>query len=141
MSGRSSNSARKGRIEAALDRPFDPAIWRRAREVASRYRLILEPEAEVGFIGRSLEMPTVFADGKTAAACVRNTREALTAAVATMLESGQPPPAPAVRRRRQQQINVRVSADEKLLLEEAARRNGFRGVSDFVRAAALAEAR
>jgi uncharacterized protein (DUF1778 family) len=82
-------------------------------------------------------MPTVFADGPTADQCVRATREALTAAVATMLEMGLRPPAPAAKGARQAQINVRLTAEEKLILEDSARRAGFRGVSDFVRAAAL----
>ena len=34
-------------------------------------------------------------------------------------------------------MNIRFSAEEKLALETAARQHGFRGVSDYVRAAAL----
>jgi predicted RNase H-like HicB family nuclease len=138
MPARSAKSSSKRKKKAeALDRPFDPAIERRARQTARRYRLILEPDAEVGFIGRGLEMPTVFADGATAETCVEATREALTAAVATMLEVGLRPPAPVAKGTRHAQINIRLTAEEKLILEESARRAGFRGVSDFVRAAAL----
>ena len=122
---------------AALDRPFDAPILRRARQIAGSYRLILEPDEDMGYVGRSLELPTVFADGKTPAACIRATLEALTTAVATLLELGEHPPLAAKEGRRQAQINIRVSAEEKLVLEETARRNGFRGVSDFVRSAAL----
>jgi predicted RNase H-like HicB family nuclease len=138
MSGKSSKSSKKRRgLEPAVDGPFDPAIARRARQIAECYRLVLEPDPDVGFIGRGLEMPTVFADGPTADQCVRATREALTAAVATMLEMGLRPPAPAVKGARQAQINVRLTAEEKLILEDSARRAGFRGVSDFVRAGVL----
>jgi predicted RNase H-like HicB family nuclease len=138
MSAKSSKFLKKNKSrDAALDRPCDPAIERRARQLAHRYRLILEPDPEVGFIGRGLEMPTVFADGRTAHECVRATREALTAAVATMLEMEQRPPEPAPKGARQAQINVRLTPEEKLTLEDSARRAGFRGVSDFVRAAAL----
>ena len=139
MSRKSSESSRRRPKKAsrALDRPFDPAILKRARKIVEEYHLVLEPNEEVGFIGRALELPTGFADGPTPDECVAATREGLTAAVATMLEMGQRPPARASKARRQAQINIRVSAEEKLILEETARRNGFRGVSDFVRAAAL----
>lgn len=138
MPAKSRRSSKKSRgREAPLDRPFDPAIEGRARELAERYRLVLEPEPDVGFVGHGLEMPSVFADGPSAEECVRATRDALTVAVATMLEMGMRPPAPAAKRARQAQINVRLTAEEKLVLEDSARRAGFRGVSDFVRAAAL----
>ncbi len=34
-------------------------------------------------------------------------------------------------------MNVRLTADEKVLLEATARRKGYGGLSDFFRAAAL----
>jgi uncharacterized protein (DUF1778 family) len=40
-----------------------------------------------------------------------------------------------------EQINVRLTPEEKLLLEEMARSKGFRGISDFVRSASLANAK
>jgi predicted RNase H-like HicB family nuclease len=141
MPAKSGKSSKKKRArEVTLDRAFDPAIERRARQIAQRYRLVLEPDADVGFVGRGLEMPTVFADGPSADQCVRATREALAAAVATMLEMGLRPPAPAAKSVRQAQVNVRLTAEEKLILEDSARRAGFRGISDFVRAAALSHA-
>ncbi|MCH7872300.1 MAG: type II toxin-antitoxin system HicB family antitoxin [Planctomycetes bacterium] len=120
-----------------IDRPFKPDILKRARQIARQYRLILEPEAEVGFIGRSIELPSVFADGESADDCVAATREALEVAVATMLESGVSPPAPSARGLRQAQVNIRMTAEEKLILEDAARRGGFRGVSDYIRSSVL----
>ena len=121
------------------DGPFAPDIERRARAIAEAYRLVLEPE-KGGFLGRALEFPTAFEHGATADECVRNTRVALTVAVATMLELNQRPPTPAARGTRPAQVNVRLSAEEKLLLEETARREGFRGVSDYVRALVVARA-
>jgi uncharacterized protein (DUF1778 family) len=47
---------------------------------------------------------------------------------------------PASAGRRQRQLNIRLTEDENLRLEEAARRQGFRGVSDYVRFAALSRA-
>ena len=82
-------------------------------------------------------MPAVFADGKTIEACARETLDALTTAVATMLEIGQRPPSPASDGKREQQVNIRLTADERLRIEEAARAEGFRSVSDYIRAASL----
>ena len=66
------------------------------------------------------------------------TREALAVAVATLLEAGDVPPPPASEGKRTEQVNVRLTPEEKLLLEEAARSRGFRGLGDFVRSSALA---
>jgi uncharacterized protein (DUF1778 family) len=35
------------------------------------------------------------------------------------------------------QINIRLTPEERVTLEEAARRRGFRCIFDFIRAAAL----
>ncbi len=138
MSGKCNRSSRKSKVvNTGLDRAFDPAIEKRARQLAQSYRLVLEPDADVGFIGRGLEMPTIFADAPTADECVSATREALTTAIATMLEMGLRPPTPVAKGARQAQINVRLTSEEKLILEDSARRAGFRGLSDFMRAAAL----
>ena len=80
-------------------------------------------------------------DGKTANQCIENTREALTAAVAYLLEEGQRPPQPASEGTRTMQVNVRLTAEEKALLEVTAKRKGFTGLSDYVRAAAMEVAR
>ena len=61
------------------------------------------------------------------------------ATVATMLEDGENPPSPARSGERTEQINVRLTAAEKALLENRSQAGGFRGVSDYVRAAALEE--
>ena len=142
MSKKSNNSSKPKtkRRNSRVDRPFAPAILKQARQIAGRYRIILEPSEELGFIGRAWELPTGFAHGATPDECVEATRKGVTAAVATMLEAGRRPPAPASRARRQAQINIRVSAEEKMILEETARRNGFRGVSDYIRATALGRA-
>jgi hypothetical protein len=79
-------------------------------------------------------------DGKTPDECVRNTRDILTTAVAYLLETSQVPPVPASENKRTEQINIRLTVEEKLRLEEAARSKGFRGLSDFVRNASLASA-
>jgi predicted RNase H-like HicB family nuclease len=126
-----SRSSRK-----AIDRPFAPAILERARRIAVDYQIILHSE-DGEYYGRGLEMPYVMSDGKTPDSCVRATREALTVAVATLLESGKSAPPPASRKERTEQINIRVTPEEKLLLQEAARSSGFRGISDYIRTTSL----
>ena len=100
MSKKSNNSSKPKtkRSSRRVDRPFAPAILKQARQIAGRYRIVLEPSEELGFIGRALELPTGFAHGATPDECVEATRKGVTAAVATMLEAGRRPPAPASRR-------------------------------------------
>jgi predicted RNase H-like HicB family nuclease len=119
-----------------IDRPFNPAILRNAREIASHYRMMIWSENRK-FYGRGIELPMVMSGGKTADECIQNTREALEVAVAYMLEEGENPPAPASEEARSEQVNIRLTVSEKTLLEETARRKGFRGLSDFIRNAAL----
>jgi predicted RNase H-like HicB family nuclease len=130
MPGKSRESAK------ALDRPFSANVLKQAKGIAQHYQVILSCE-EGHWYGRGLEMPNVFSDGKTANQCMENTREALCRAVAYMLEEGQKPPAPAREGTRTQQANVRLTADEKVVLENTAKRKGFKGLSDFIRAAAM----
>jgi|SRR4051812_17530516 predicted RNase H-like HicB family nuclease len=119
-----------------IDRAFPRDVLRRARAIAARYQIVIQQEDD-GYYGRGLEMPGVMNDGKTAADCVKATRESLISAVAYLLESGKTPPPPASEHRRSEQINIRLTPEERVMLEEAARRKGFRGVSDFVRNASL----
>ncbi len=119
-------------------RPFKKADLARARQIAECYQIIVNLEDGLWY-GHGLEMPHVFADGDTVEACVEDMREALVAAVATMIEAGQTPPRPANCGARTEQVNVRISSEEKILLESRARQKGFRGVSDFLRATALAD--
>jgi len=120
------------------DRPFDQNLLDRAKRIAARYQIILHFE-DGEYFGRGLEMPLVMNDGKTPDTCVLATREALTTAVATLLELGQAPPSPASDNKRTEQINVRLTQEEKLLLEQAARTHGFRGIGDYVRSRSLAQ--
>jgi predicted RNase H-like HicB family nuclease len=122
----------------ALGRPFERRLLERAIEIARRYRIILEAsDDDCGYLGSSLEMPGVFADGKTPDECVAETREALTAAVAYLLEKGETPPAPADEQIRNKQINIRVTEAEQQRLREAAKARGFNDVSDYVRTTSL----
>jgi len=111
-----------------------------AKQAARQYQVILSEE-EGTWYGRGLELPHVFGEGKTAAACLRNTQEAFVAAVNYLLERGERPPVPAREGTRSQQVNVRLTVEEKALLESVARRKGYSGLSDFIRAAAVDAAR
>lgn len=132
MSGKSRKNS------PAIDRPFEAGVLRRARDIAERYQVVIQEE-DGEFLGRGLEMPLVMGDGTTPGACMENTREALVVAVAYLLEEGRVPPVPAVEQTRSVQVNIRLTAAEKETLEQAARRKGFRGVSDYVRHAALGD--
>ncbi len=134
-SARSRNSTRR---EKALNRPFDKAVLAKARAIADRYKIIVEFEDE-DWHGYGLEMPTVFGDGRTVQAAVADTREALVTAVAYMLEKGEAPPAPAREGNRSVQVNVRLTPEEKVVLESRSKARGFRGLSDYIRASVLTE--
>ncbi|HEY3323758.1 MAG TPA: hypothetical protein VGP72_25125 [Planctomycetota bacterium] len=77
--------------QPALDRPFDKRILARARQIASQYKIVLE-HIEGEWYGHGLEYPEAMGDGKTRKAAIADTRRALVAGVATMLELGQQPP-------------------------------------------------
>lgn len=131
-----STIAKSKNRSAKIDRPFDPAILKRARQIAEQYRILIRLEAGE-YYGQALELPGAMNDGKTPGECLENTIDIITSTLATMIEHGQIPPLPASDERRDEQVNVRLSKLEKLTFEEAARSRGFRGLSDFMRAATL----
>jgi predicted RNase H-like HicB family nuclease len=130
-------SAKLKKSSKPLNRPFSNEILRRARAIAQGYQIIIEFE-DGEYYGRGVELPNVMADGKTPDECVSATRDALATGVAFLLENGEQPPPPVSENLRTEQINVRLTAEEKVRLETAARSKGFRGISDFVRNASLA---
>jgi predicted RNase H-like HicB family nuclease len=107
-----------------------------AAEIVALYQVVLESDGGHWY-GHGVELPHVFADGATPDECVAATRQALTAAVAYLLEQGRTPPAATRSRQRTQQVNVRLTSQEKAAIGETARRKGFSGLSDYIRAAAL----
>ena len=115
---------------------FAPEILDRAKRFAFAYDLVLRME-DGEWYGHALEYPEAMGDGKTVAACVRATRQALTDAVAVMLEDGQSPPPPAREGHRTAQVNVRLTPEEKAILESQSKAKGFRGLSDFIRSSVL----
>ena len=137
MSRNSKNFSRSEAKSERLDRPFKQSVLYKAKNLVSDYRITLERNDRLGFIGSSLELPTVFADAKTPDKCYRATQEALMVAVATMIECGQRPPQPSSAKKRTVQVNIRLTSEEKLLLANAAMSLGFKGISDFIRNSAL----
>jgi predicted RNase H-like HicB family nuclease len=136
--GKKGTTAKKRK--KAIDRPFEPRIWAQAQRIAAEYQVIVWHE-DGRWYGHGLEMPDVYGDGPTVSQCVESTIQGLTAVTAHLLEEGERPPAPAREGMRTEQINVRLSSEEKLIFEAGARRRGFKGLSDFIRAAALEYAR
>lgn len=132
-------SARSRDSRTPSDNRLTSDALKKARELVERYQIVLAFEDGAWF-GRALEMPMVFGEGPSPGACVRGTREALAVAAATMIDQGEAPPSPARQGIRSEQVNVRLTPEEKAILEAAARRRGFRGLSDFIRAGALASA-
>ena len=120
-----------------LRKALKSSVLRKAKKIVADYRIILERNERLGFIGSSVELPTVFVDAKTPEKCYRATQEALMVAVATMIECGQRPPQPASSKKRTVQVNVRLTSEEKILLANAATNLGFKGISDFIRNTAL----
>jgi predicted RNase H-like HicB family nuclease len=137
MSKSSKNSSKNGAKSKAINKPFKESIVRKAKKIVADYRIILERNERLGFMGSSVEIPTVFTDAKTPEQCYKATQDALMVAVATMIECGQRPPQPASMGLRTEQVNVRLTAEEKLLFTNAAMNLGFKGISDFIRNTAL----
>jgi len=137
MLRRSKHSPGNGKKVTDPAKPFRPAILQEAREIASGYKLTLEKSERLGYIGSSVELPMVFADGDTPDKCFQATQEALSVAVATMLEAGQTPPQPAAFMKRTTQVNIRLTHEEKAMIAAAAAKAGFKGLADFIRTTVL----
>lgn len=119
-----------------LDRPFNADVLVKARELAGAYQIVTWQE-DGRWYGRGVEYPNVYGDGTTEVACLEATRDAIISAVAYELEKGMAPAIPAREGKRTEQVNIRLSAIEKLVIESASRRLGYRGIADYIRATAL----
>jgi predicted RNase H-like HicB family nuclease len=111
-------------------------VLARGRKIAAGYQIVIWTE-DGEYYGRGVELPMTFGDGATPAECVASTREALAITVAYMLEKGEAPPPPASEEKRTEQINLRVTAEEKLRLDALAKQHGFKGAADYLRARGL----
>jgi len=107
-----------------VDAPFDPELLKTAHGIA---RVIASSSArrKIGVCGAHPGNAARFrrrADTRRVPPC-DNVR--VETAVATMLETGETPPAAGVKRT--EQINIRLTSEEKLILEEESERQGFEG--------------
>ena len=123
--------------EQDISRPFDTAILGKAREIAGKYRIVLEPHPDGGYIGTSLEMPGAIGRWANCRRVRETCPRSLVVGVAYLLESGQAPPVPAGEQIRNKQINIRVTESEQRRLKEAAAAKGFTDISDFMRTTLL----
>jgi predicted RNase H-like HicB family nuclease len=105
-----------------------------ARKTATLYRMTLE-EKDGWWTGSSVEIPGTFSSAKTLAECVKKTQFALTLAVAYLMHTKEAVPRPCRDVLRDKQVNVRLTAEEKLYLDTTARSEGFRSASDLIRTA------
>ena len=137
MSTRSKHSSGNGKKAIDPAEPFRPSILQKAREIARGYKLTIEKSDRLGYVGSSVELPTVFADGDTPEKCYEATQEVLSVAVAVMLEAGQTPPQPAAFMKRTTQVNIRLTHEEKAMIASAAAKSGFKGLADFIRTTVL----
>jgi len=71
------------------NRPFDPEILKQAKSYARRCTLVIEPNDDLGYFGRTKEFEFVMGDGKTIEKCAASVREATALAAAALLECGQ----------------------------------------------------
>jgi predicted RNase H-like HicB family nuclease len=101
MSASSKSSSKK----KAIDAPFDKKVEKRAREIAVKYRVMIEEE-DGHYYGCAVEMPYCMGDGPTVDACFDSTMQGIIAGVATMLENGDEPPLAVGENRRTEQVNV-----------------------------------
>jgi len=117
---------------------FDKAILAAAKRLVNAYDIVMRHE-EGKWVGHALEYPEAIGVGKTVQECMVETRKTLLVGVASMLEDGDTPPTPARQNVRSEQVNLRLTPEEKAVLESRSRAKGFRGIADFIRAAALVE--
>jgi predicted RNase H-like HicB family nuclease len=108
-----------------------------AANLAERYRITLWRE-EDGWYGRCVELPYCMGDGRTPKAAIESTKQAIVAGLSADLARGIPAPIPAREGIRSEQVNVRLSADERELIQANALRAGFKGLADYIRSTALA---
>ena len=120
--------------------PFDKKVLAAAERLVDAYDLVIRREDD-GWVGHALEYPEAIGVGKTFQRCMEATRKSLLAGVASMLEDGDTPPIPARQNVRSEQVNLRLTPEEKAVLESRSRAKGFRGISDYIRASVLADAK
>ena len=119
-------------------KPIEKHILAAAERIVDDYDIVLRRE-DGEWVGHALEYPEAIGSGKTVQECMDETRQCLIIGVASMLNAGETPPIAARQNVRSEQVNLRLTPEEKALLESRSRAKGFRGVADYMRTAVLAE--
>lgn len=122
--------------KANEDEDEKAAVRDRARAAVETYRVVIAPCKGGGFIGYTLEVPAVVSFAPTRHECLDKVLEDQGIALTAMLEYGIE--SPGATEKRDLLLNLRVSAEEKARLRQAAKQSGRESLSDYVRIAALA---
>ncbi|MFN0010460.1 MAG: type II toxin-antitoxin system HicB family antitoxin [Phycisphaerales bacterium] len=136
-------ASRHAQPPSKIDAPFAGPVLKRARALAEHYSVVVSsvPGGGGGWLAKCVELPSAFATAPTSDEAVKAVRRPLTTLLATMLELGRPLPSPMTAGKRDAQVNVKLTPEERLVVEGAAKKQGFKGLSDFFRFAALHVAR
>ncbi|MDX2148216.1 MAG: DUF1778 domain-containing protein [Planctomycetota bacterium] len=110
----------------------------RAKELVSQYNFEFKLRGDT-FIGFTRELPGVTGLGKSFEQCRDATMEAQVATVAALLRKGLA--VPEAGENKSEQLNLRLTREDKDVLQLAAGKGGYRSVSEFVRKAALEAAK
>ena len=133
----SASTLPKGGAPDHREKPSAKDILDEARRIARGYTISVRELEGHGYVGSSLELPTIEGYGDTPQMCYESTRDAGEFAVATMLERGEVPPLPAAAEQRTAQVNVKLTPLEKDMFSALAQRLGYKGLSDFIRSTVL----
>ena len=125
-----------------LARPFPPGVEAEARRIVSRYRMFVRWVAEEGcYFAGCEEYGYLCGDGETRADAIEMASDGMVGVVGYELENGETPAVPLAdepQAGRAVHVDVELSTAEQSDFEQLARREGFRGVGDYLRHAALA---
>jgi predicted RNase H-like HicB family nuclease len=127
----------KGGAPDNQDKPFAKGTRDEARKIAKGYTISVRELEGHGYVGCSIELPTIEGYGDTPQLCYESTRDAGEFTVATMLERGEVPPLPAAAEQRTAQVNVKLTPLERDMFSALAQRLGYKGLSDFIRSTVL----
>lgn len=118
------------------DRPFAPAIVKKAAALTPLYQVIIRWDAgEDSYVGRCVELPNAVGFGDTEAECMAEVRGNINALVRVMIETGETPPL-ANEPERTAQVNVRYADYEKATVQALADAAGMT-LSEHIRISSL----
>jgi len=105
------------------------SISSKAKKIAKNYKITIEQNKESsnsGFIGSSVELPSISVKSTTVEKCYIDTKKALNVAILKILESNRKPQGRNRTDKRTKQVNIRFTLDEKALLNSFASNIGLK---------------